>query len=204
MKAETGSTDINPKLAAVLNDVLTPDRLREGLKKLEISREPNRKRTLESLGRATRIIGRILENTGDQGKKAGGFAIRAGSIMWGLVEVATPGALWGDFFIYWSKLILAFALLMIVGGTIFSQSVQSLGFRLLILVFAARLAVSWLHSFISQNNRWNRAFRAAVVIALVLIFLLGFVELNHLYEKYVYQNIQPAIQATRDWFHRVF
>ena len=90
---DAGSTDINPKLTAVLQRALTPDQIRCCLANFEISREPNRKQTLENTARSARIVGRILDDLSrkrPQLKKSGTLLIQAGNVIWGLLEVSVP------------------------------------------------------------------------------------------------------------------
>jgi hypothetical protein len=185
VRAATGSTDVNPKLLAVLRGALGTDDLRKALETFEISREPNRKTTLENLARSTRIMGRMLDAMGDKLallKQPGAVLVQAGGALWGMVEVATPGSVWGSFFRYWFALLMLFSIVMIAGGTIFSEPVQSLGFRLLVLALATRLTVSVLHTYIQGRKRWKRALEAIFVIALLALLVLGMIELQRLYE----------------------
>jgi hypothetical protein len=173
------------------------------LKNFDISREPNRKRTIESVARSARIIGRILGDIGRTrpvAKKPGAVLVQAGSVLWGMVEVATPGAISGAFFTYWFGLLMLFAAVMIVGGTLFSQPMQSLGFRLLVLAIAARLSVSVLRTWIQGDKTSKRVLEGLFVFGLLVVLTLGLFELHHLYDAIV----SPWIVAIRIWFQKRF
>lgn len=202
VRAACGSTDINPKLLAVLRGALNTDDLRQALATFEIGREPNRKTTLVNVARSTRIIGRMLDDIGDKYsllKKPGTLLVQAGSALWGLVEVATPRSIWQLAFRYWFGLLLLFSVVMIAGGTLFSQPAQSLGFRLLVLALATRLAVSALRTYI-QGSKWGARALEALLVLVVLALLglggIGLIELPHAYHQ--------AIEAARKWVSNTF
>jgi len=197
-----GSSDINPKLLAVLRSALKTDELRKALGSFEISREPNRKDSLRNLARSVRIIGRILDDIGGRKpllKKPAVLLVQAGSVLWGLVEVATPGSIWGSFFSYWFGLLLLFSAVMIAGGTLFSEPVQSLGFRLLVLAVSTRLAVSVLRNYITGDRWWKRAFLALFVVLLLGLIVLGMIEANQIYGRFEASTLSPHIAAARAW-----
>jgi hypothetical protein len=201
VRAEPGSTDINSKLLAVLRQTLTTDQLRKSLQNFEISREPNRKRTLESAARSARIIGRMLGDMGSTrsvAKKPGAVLLQAGTALWGMVEVATPGTISGALFSYWFGLLLLFAAVMIVGGTLFSQAMQSLGFRLFVLALTARIGVSVLRTYIEGDERWKRLLEGLVVAGVLILVGLGLYELHHLYVSHV----SPPVTALRDFIDK--
>ncbi len=178
-----GSTDIDPKLVAVLQLSLTPDQLRCCLANFEMSQEPNRKETLESIARSARILGMMLKDmsrTRTALNKPGGFLIQASNVLWGLVEVSIPGSIWGSFYSYWFGLLMLFSIVMILGGTLFSEPVQALGFRLLTLCLAVQLSVSTLHKFISGKKSWWRLLEGLFIVVLLIMLVLGFVELQRL------------------------
>ena len=178
-----GSTDIDPKLVAVLQLSLTPDQLRCCLANFEMSREPQRKETLESIARSARILGMMLKQmsrTRTALNKPGGFLIQASNVLWGLVEVSIPGSIWGSFYSYWFGLLMLFSIVMILGGTLFSEPVQALGFRLLTLCLAVQLSVSTLHKFISGKKSWWRLLEGLFIVVLLIMLVLGFVELQRL------------------------
>jgi patatin-related protein len=204
VRAETGSPDINPKLLAVLRQALTTDRLRASLTNFDISREPNRKRTLQSAARSARIIGRILANLGrtrELAKKPSAVLVQAGSLLWGMVEVATPGSISGAIFSYWFGLLLLFSVVMILGGTLFSQPMQSLGFRLLVLTLTARLSVSVLRTYIAGDKRWKRVLEAMFVAGVLLLVGLGLVELHNIWVCHLTPWGAGARGLVRNIFH---
>jgi len=196
-----GATDINPKLVAVLQRALTPDQVRCCLANFQISREPNRKQTLESVARASRIIGRILDDLSRKRpalKKPGTLLIQAGNVIWGLLEVSIPGSIWGAFFNYWFSLLLLFSIVMIVGGTFLSPPVQALGFRLLALALATRFSVETLRRFISGEKKWWRILETIFICIVIVLLVLGLVEIQNISE-----HLNAPMQAARDWIARI-
>ena len=201
VEAAKGAADINPKLVAVLQRALTPEQIRCCLANFEISREPNRKETLDSVARSARIIGRMLADMARKRpalKKPGTILIQAGSVLWGMVEVSVPGSIWGAFFNYWFGLLTLFSVVMIVGGTVLSPPVQTLGFRLLALTLAAKLAVSTLHRFIQGDRRWWRILEAIFIFLVVALLVLGFVELHDIMLK-----LDGPMESARTWIAKL-
>jgi hypothetical protein len=115
-------------------------------------------------------------------------------VFWGMVEVSIPGSIWGSFFNYWFSLLLLFSSVMIIGGTFLSPPVQALGFRLLALALAARLAVETLRRFIDGEKRWWRMLEAVFLCLVVVLLVLGFVEVANITNK-----LDVPIQSARSW-----
>jgi hypothetical protein len=127
--------------------------------------------------------------------------VQAGSLLWGMVEVATPGSISGAIFSYWFGLLLLFSVVMILGGTLFSQPMQSLGFRLLVLTLTARLSVSVLRTYIAGDKRWKRVLEAMFVAGVLLLVGLGLVELHNIWVCHLTPWGAGARGLVRNIFH---
>ena len=149
---------------------LSVDRIKGYLQAGVTSREPDRKTTLESMTRTIRIAGGILEGLSKETKAAGGFLIRVATALWWLVEAAVPNGLQGHFFRKFFAMAFWLEIVMVIGGTIFSQPVQAVGLKLL-----AFTALLWLmkDSFYRYLLFGRKGLR--VTIALVLLFIAVFV-----------------------------
>ena len=176
MRAATGSTDVNPKLLAVLRGALGTDDLRKALETFEISREPNRNHS--KIWRAQRASWAACWMAWDKLallKQPGAVLVQAGGALWGMVEVATPGSVWGSFFRYWFALLMLFSIVMIAGGTI-SRAGTVAGIPSVGAGRVMRLTVSVLHTYIQGRKRWKRALEVIFVIALLALLVLGMIE----------------------------
>jgi patatin-related protein len=146
---------------------LSVDKIKEYLQTGVTSRDPDRRTTLESMTRTIRIVGGMLEGLSKETKAAGGFLIRVGTALWWLVEAAVPNGLQGHFFRKFFAMAFWLEIVMVIGGTIFSQTVQAIGLKLL-----AFTALLWLikDAFYRYLLIGRKGFR--VTIALVLLFIV--------------------------------
>ena len=87
---------------------------------------------------------------------------------------------------------------MIVGGTFLSPPVQALGFRLLALALATRLAVETLRRFISGEKRWWRVMERVFICIVIVLLVLGLVEVQN-----ISQRLDAPLQGARDWITRL-
>jgi patatin-related protein len=154
---------------------LTPERILEYLAQVPAKREPNRRTTLESMTRAVRIVGGMLEGLGDETKTAGGFLIRVSTALWWLVEAAVPNGLTGYFFRRFFAMVFWFEIIMVVGGTIFNQAVQSVGLKLLAVTTLLWLLKDGFERFLLYGKGGRRGPR--VTIMLSVLFAVLFVTL---------------------------
>jgi hypothetical protein len=112
-------------------------------------------------------------------KRPAAWMIRFGSVLWGLVELATPGTWWRVGFRYWLGVILAISLVLIVVGILFAvPGAQKTGWVLVALTFALVAAKG-----VVVADLVARRMRARVIIggvALVAAVALGLLELRHI------------------------
>ena len=151
-----GKVDLSPK--AVINYLKNPPP----------KREPDPRTTLESITRSIRVVGGILEGVSKETKVAGGFLIRAATAMWWLAEAAVPNGLVGHFF---RKIITAlfwFEIVMVVGGTIFSQPMQSLGIKLLAFTTLLWLFKDACQNFLLSGSSGLKKTIAYTILAIVI------------------------------------
>ncbi len=154
--------------AEAVEGFLTHEKIREYLSKEPPKREPDRRTTLESVTRSVRIMGGILQSLGKETEAAGGILIRAGAVLWWLVQAAIPEGLTGHFA---SKIFAAlfwFEIVMIVGGTFFNQAVQSVGLKLLFFTTLLWLVKDAFQRYIRSGRRGLKVTVAWAVLALVI------------------------------------
>jgi patatin-related protein len=149
---------------------LSVERIQEYLKAGVTSREPDRKTTLESMTRAIRTVGGMLEGYSKETKAAGGFFIRVATALWWLVEAAVPNGLQGHFFRKFFAMAFWMEIVMVIGGTIFSQPVQAVGLKLM-----AFTALLWLvkDSFYRYLMWGKKGLRATVALVVLFITVLA-------------------------------
>jgi hypothetical protein len=139
----------------------------------------DRKVLLEDLARSAQITGEILDGIADaKNLPSGGIWItRAGRILWGLVELAAPRAAWKVAFRYWSQLLYAIAILLIVGGALSgTASLTQFGWSLLGLTFTAQIITMWLTSFMNgpkSLSALQRTLTAVLAVAALVLLVLG-------------------------------
>jgi patatin-related protein len=145
---------------------LSVDRIKEYLKAGVTSREPDRKTTLESMTRAIRTVGGMLEGLSKETKAAGGFLIRVATALWWLVEAAVPNGLQGHFFRKFFAMAFWLEILMVIGGTIFSQPVQAVGLKLVAFTALLWLVKDSFYRYLMWGRKGLR-----VTVALVVLFI---------------------------------
>lgn len=154
---------------------LSVDRIKEYLQAGMISREPDRKSTLESMTRTIRIVGGMLEGLGKETKPAGGCLIRVATALWWLVEAAVPGGLEGHFFRKFFAMAFWLEIVMVVGGTIFSHPVQAVGLKLLAFTTLLWLMKDAFYRYLVWGKKGLRETVALVVLFLAVITTMMFI-----------------------------
>jgi len=148
---------------------LSVDRIKGYLQAGVPNREPDRKTTLESITRTIHIVGGILEGLSKDTKAAGGFLIRVATALWWLVEAAVPNGLQGHFFRKFFAMAFWLEILMVIGGTIFSQPVQSVGLKMLAFTAALWLMKDSLYRYLLAGRK---GLRLSIALALFFIAVL--------------------------------
>jgi hypothetical protein len=170
VQADTGA-QINPKLEAILRACLNEKQLVDFFKtKYQVDRTPNPKTLLQSLSRATRVIGKIIEEIADRhGQKSSvSWAARLGQVFWGLVTVAVPGSILNLMFRHWMKVLYTFEVILIGTSLIFgNQSMRNLGLTVLGVTAAVHVLVKAMDDFMRGRRKFSH--RIAFIIAFVFI-----------------------------------
>ena len=157
----------NQNFAEAVDGFLTRERIEAYLRQEPPQREPDRRTTLESMTRSVRIVGGILQGMGKETQAAGGILIRAGAALWWLVQAAVPRGLTGHFTGKIFAALFWFEILMIVGGTLFDQAVQSVGLKLLFFTFVLWLFKDAFQRYIRTGTRGLRVTVLWVILGVV-------------------------------------
>jgi patatin-related protein len=174
---------------------LSVDRIKEYLKAGATSREPNRKTTLESMTRTIRIVGEMLEGLSKETKAAGGFLIRVATALWWLVEAAVPNGLQGHFFRKFFAMAFWLEILMVIGGTIFSQPVQAVGLKLLAFTALLWLVKDALYRYLVRGRQGLR-----VTVVLVVLFITVLAMVMVITPATITENLRMNWQHFWMWF----
>ena len=141
--------------------------------------------TLKSLGRATNVIGKILEDLSAERRvdtKYGLWIARLGQIFFGLVQVAVPQSFANIVFRHILKLVYFMELLLIVGGALLAQSqMQQFGVTAFGITAGIHLAVIILGDLLKAQNRWLKLAKAGLILVIVLLVGLGALTLSGLF-----------------------
>ncbi len=142
--------------------------LRE-LETFQVNRDLDRIVGMKNLARAVKITGKMLEDAGRGTSTLSSLGKRlaqAGSVLWGLVEVATPGVVRSKILNYWFGLLILFSLVMIGFGTVASTPLQTAGVKLFALLVATRGLVELLRHFLEGRKRlvWEVAILTVAAI----------------------------------------
>lgn len=178
MLAEFNGETLKTELQNVLNTALADKNLGDNFKEnyqVNLNLEP--KPLLQTISRSTQITGKILqgvsETYGQDGNKLVWIS-RFGYIFSGLIEVAAPHSTWHLLFNYWLKLIYAFEVLLIIGGTLLASSaIQQFGIVAFALTAGVHLAVLTLHDAMNGTD-FVKLLRTGVFFAVLILAILGF------------------------------
>lgn len=140
----------------------------------EVNRQFEPEPTLRVMGRATRVIGSMLDDISKKNNVESKFTrwiSRVGQIFLGLVEVAVPESLAALLFRHWLKLLYAFEIVMLVLATfvLSTPGVATFAWKLLGLTLATNFAVFLLRDYLRGRNLWLRV--GILVLALVVAAL---------------------------------
>lgn len=151
----------------------------------EIDRRLDPQVTVQLLARSTRVFGRMLEGLAEKSgadRKRVAWVTRLTQVFWGFVEVAVPGSFANLLARHLLKLLYAFEVFLILGGTLLANpDMQELGLKALAITLAANAAIWLLGWYMQGRHRFLRFFVGAggllVGIPLVASALLGLDEL---------------------------
>ena len=149
----------------------------------EVNRQFEPEPTLRILGRATRVIGNILDEVSRKNNvenKITQWISRVGQIFLGLVEVAVPDSLPSLLFRHWLKLLYAFEVVLLVLATfvLSTPGVASFAWKLLALTLAINFAVFILRDYMRGRNRWVRFAQFVAVLVILALVAIGIQDLR--------------------------
>jgi len=120
----TGSNSTAELLESAVRSSITPTELLEFFNSpdgYEVDRVPTAQTSAQALTRGTAVIGRMLENIGNQYQNEGAknfatWLTRAGRALWRIVEVAMPLSFFRLLFGHWLAMVYAFGVMLIVAS----------------------------------------------------------------------------------------
>ena len=175
---------VKRRLTNVMTTCLQGEELYEFMRDYyEVNRQFEPEPTLRVLGRATRVVGNILDDISRKknfDNKVTQWISRVGQIFLGLVEVAVPDSLASLLFRHWLKLLYAFEIVLLLLATfvISTPSVASFGWKLLALTLATNFAVFLLRDYMRGRNRWVRIGQLLAVFVILALMMIGIQDLR--------------------------
>ena len=177
---EATGQQLKPALEAALAAALGPEPLRQFLAtSFTVNRRLDARTGLRALGRGSRVLGQVIDAIpGNKAvKRPAAWMARFGSLLWGLVELATPGTWWRRGFHYWLAVLLAIALLLLAIGVVFSvPGAQKSGW----IVVALSLSLAVARGVVSDAITGRTRVRTLVLpLALAVAVAFTLLELRH-------------------------
>jgi len=172
---ELGSP-INPALQAALRASLSKDQLL-GFYRDSYAVNPNLspKAAVQSLARSTRVIGAMLEQLSEDSEVGASPSLwfsRLARTFWRLAEVAVPNSIPNLLVKHWLSLLYLFEVLLIVGGTVFGESViVRFGWTILFVTGAAHITLATVGRVMQGKQPWSRL--ALWIAAGAIILTIG-------------------------------
>ncbi len=154
--------------------------------------------SLRTLARGTRVTGQVLSGLAEDQRllsRPAALMVRAGTFLWGLVEVSVPRSLPALLFRYWLSLLTLIEIILIVGGALLGQpGAQRLGWTALFLTLAARVVVAITAGWLQGKKR---PIRLAIGLLLAAILALAFVEAAFHLNDDIQEQLCKAPDAVR-------
>ena len=170
---------VKQRLTSVMTTCLQGDELYAFMRDYyEVNRQFEPEPTLKVLGRATRVIGNILDDISSKNNVDSKFTrwiSRVGQIFLGLVEVSVPESLLSLLFRHWLKLLYAFEVVLLLLATfvLSTPGVASFAWKLLALTLATNFAVFILRDYMRGRNRWVRIGKLLALLVILALVLIG-------------------------------
>lgn len=144
----------------------------------EVNRKFEPEPTLKVLGRATRVIGGMLDDISKKHNaenKATRWVSRVGQIFLGLVEVSVPDSLVSLLFRHTLKLLYFFEVVLLLAATflISTPEVTNFAWKLLLLTVAVHFAIFVLRDYIRGKRFWRWLPLYVLAIVVVLLAVIG-------------------------------
>jgi hypothetical protein len=141
---------------------------------------------LTDIARSVGIVGRMLDGLADRyGVQGKGFArvvTIAGSVLWGIVELAVPDSFWSKISRNWYGILALSGVVIIALGLVTNTAgMASVGVELIFAVFLLRLLVAWLRRYMNTGDPCQRCIQTGIVIvgAVVAVVLLAYLVVFH-------------------------
>jgi patatin-related protein len=137
----------------------------------EVNREFDRPRTMRAMSRASRVIGKILEDISrghERTSKGTRWVARTTQFFWGFIEVAIPGSFANLFVRHWLKVVFVFEVFLIgIGLLLSNRTIEAFGAIAFTLTVALTLAVLLVEDYLRHGHRFLRflIFWTALLIA---------------------------------------
>src|ERR1700733_8802025 len=128
---------------------------------------------LTDIARSVSIIGRMLDGLADRyGVQGKGFArvmTIAGSVLWGIVEIAVPDSFLSKLSRNWYALLaLSGAVIIALGLVTNTAGMASIGVELMFAVFVLKLFVAGLRQFMNTGDACDECIRTGIVIVVAV------------------------------------
>ena len=170
---------------------------------LNVPDEPDPLTSSRSLARGTTIVGLMLEDLGDKRggwKRAGGAVARFGQVVWALVELAAPRSLGQILFQYWTAVLYALSVLMVMVGLLTGvNAVTRGGLLVLCVAVVVNIVVEKLRRWMMTKDRSQ--LNLLWLIAPLLVSLIGggylLLSIYDLEGTMVQNGANPALQWNR-------
>jgi len=128
---------------------------------------------LTDIARSVSIIGRMLDGLADryavQGKGFAQVVTIAGSVLWGIVEIAVPDSFLSKLSRNWYALLaLSGAVIIALGLVTNTAGMASIGVELMFAVFVLKLFVAGLRQFMNTGDACDQCIRTGIVIVVAV------------------------------------
>ena len=168
--------EVKEYVSSLLHD---EDPMKKFVKGYPLLHEQDARKLVGLAGRASRVLGGILEDVADKNHLDGNVQIawiaRMFRIVWGLTEISLPDTFANIVTRHLVKLLYLFEIVLIVAGLILSNgTVQHFGLLLLAITLAVNAAMLLIRDLADKGTVWGRALKVGatgVVILSVVAFL---------------------------------
>ena len=205
---------VRQRLTSVMTTCLEGDQLYAFMRDYyEVNRKFEPEPTLKVLGRATRVIGSILDDISRKNNvenKLTRWISRVGQIFLGLVQVSVPDSLAALLFRHTLKLLYFFEVLLLLVATFLipTPEVTYFAWKFLLLTLGVHFAVFVLRDYLRGKRRWRRFAVLVLVIGILGLAAIGVGDLLelHLSEKVlaVWLKAGQVVASIRAWISRLF
>ncbi len=205
---------VRQRLTSVMTTCLQGDQLYAFMRDYyEVNRKFEPEPTLKVLGRATRVIGSILDDISKKNNvenKMTRWISRVGQIFLGLVQVSVPDSLAALLFRHTLKLLYFFEVLLLLVATFLipEQAVTRFAWKLLLLTLGVHFAVFVLRDYLRGKRRWRRFAVLVLVIAVLGLAAIGLGDLLELdwSERVlaVWEQASKFVASARGWITKLF